>query len=630
MLPSDLFGRLLEPLLKHARQIAAKVRIVSSWLSLRMRGMTSRVRKSLLSFRSALGHRRVRRALTKFLSSTMPGRQPTVASMCILVPIPGINPCLLTRPELYLDSGMLDRHYRETTTPLGAIDPRWGSRFSRKVAKSIAVRFGKACNKDLQIDPSLATKAWFFAIWAEVCVAIPARHLARRLVRLAGKDLIIIPLASTKFKYLGYWDANEIEPFYLAAALSRLGARVVFALTDRDPVPAPQLPDSLVLEFSPHWLCFPKTTAMEPEPIAEKSQPVLVPAGIRGVERFLASRSRPLTIEATFAAPLNFDAGLTPGEPRAPAVTVHFKKKLLTGRQGDVAIFCAQSDAARFVELLVSIVGEPTRAAAERANYLVERHCITEAYVCDHLFFESAVMAHAVRERGGEVILLPHSSNAVHTEMYEQGEVSRIHCTTSSAATTWATRLPDVPSEVNSQFMFKPCSEPRHLTPSFSLTVVIIGGAHDLGRMPLLDRRLHEQSYRDFFRGLRFLEPEIRVLFKPKWIWETGPWLREIVGADIEFEEISIPPSDLDEPNMIYVTISFGSTALLEGLSRGIPCMIVRDFPVEDYTGINSPSVPIGDVETIIAQIRQCQDSCELNALTRRELAWYEQETNFP
>ena len=70
-----------------------------------------------------------------------------------------------------------------------------------------------------------------------------------------------------------------------------------------------------------------------------------------------------------------------------------------------------------------------------------------------------------------------------------------------------------------------------------------------------------------------------------------------IVGPDIEFEEISTHPSEIDEPNMIYLTISFGSTALLEGLGRGIPCMIVRDFPVEDYTGIDSTSVPIGDAQ---------------------------------
>ena len=404
---------------------------------------------------------------------------------------------------------------------------------------------------------------------------------------------------------------------------------MIFALTDREAVHTAELADSLTLEFSPHWLCFPKTTALEPQPTT-KEQAVLVPAGIRGIGRFLAGRSKPFTIDATFAEPLNVDAGLTPGESQAPTLTVHFKKKLLIGGKKATAVFCVQSELPPLLDVLASIVGKSTRAAADRAKYLVERHAMTEAYVCDHLFFESAAMAHAVRASGGKVVLLPHSSNAVHSEMYERDEISRIRCSTTSAATTWATRFPDVPLEVNSHYMLKPCSQPRRLTPSCPLTVVVIAGAHVLGRMPLLDRHLHEQSYRRLVRGLHLLEPPVRVLFKAKSVWENGPWLREAIGPGIEFEEISTHPSEIDEPNMIYLTVSFGSTALLEGLGRGIPCMIVRDFPVEDYTGINSTSVPIGDAPTIIAQIKQCQDPYELNALTRRELTWYARETKFP
>ena len=80
---------------------------------------------------------------------------------------------------------------------------------------------------------------------------------------------------------------------------------------------------------------------------------------------------------------------------------------------------------------------------------------------------------------------------------------------------------------------------------------------------------------------------------------------------------------------MIYVTVSYGSTALLEGLSRGIPCMIVREVPVEDYTEIDPAFAPIGTVEEIVAQIKRCADPAEYDALTRRELAWYARETTF-
>jgi hypothetical protein len=68
---------------------------------------------------------------------------------------------------------------------------------------------------------------------------------------------------------------------------------------------------------------------------------------------------------------------------------------------------------------------------------------------------------------------------------------------------------------------------------------------------------------------------------------------------------------------------------LLEGLSRGIPCMIVREVPVEDYTDIDPAFAPIGNVEEIVAQIERCKDPVEYDALTQRELIWYAQETDF-
>lgn len=85
----------------------------------------------------------------------------------------------------------------------------------------------------------------------------------------------------------------------------------------------------------------------------------------------------------------------------------------------------------------------------------------------------------------------------------------------------------------------------------------------------------------------------------------------------------------IERPNLIYVTVSFGSTALLEGLSRGIPCMIVREFPIEDYTGIDPKFIPVADVKAIVDQIAQCRDLGKLEALARRELAWYARETRF-
>ena len=57
--------------------------------------------------------------------------------------------------------------------------------------------------------------------------------------------------------------------------------------------------------------------------------------------------------------------------------------------------------------------------------------------------------------------------------------------------------------------------------------------------------------------------------------------------------------------------------------------MIVRDFPIEDYTGLDPVSFPIGSVEHILEEISRCCDPAYMAGLTKRELEWYARETKF-
>ena len=122
----------------------------------------------------------------------------------------------------------------------------------------------------------------------------------------------------------------------------------------------------------------------------------------------------------------------------------------------------------------------------------------------------------------------------------------------------------------------------------------------------------------------------IRFVCKAKPPWESIEWLQSLVGPAAVLRETREAPTAIDLPNLVYVSVSFGSTALLEGLSRGIPCMIVREIPVEDYTAIGPDYFPVGSVETILARLRECQAPLVLRAMTEAQLAWYARETHFP
>jgi hypothetical protein len=533
----------------------------------------------------------------------------------------------LTRADLILDGAMLARHYATLPNPLGAIDPRWGSRFSQSVAKRMARRLARKAADRWGLDERLIARAWFFTVWTELCFLIPARRLARHLARIAHGELIIIPLRSTDLRYFSYWGDNDLEPFFLAWELRRIGAPALLCLISPPGSAADEkLSESLTFNFRAHEIWRPSATIAEPS--EARGPAALAPAVLRGYQRLLHEQPRGLRVGSAYARVL-CDVTLLSGDSALPDIVLDCHARYLRGVSEHISVFSPRTGAFRLDEFFVERLAVTTEFAANRALELVDRYRLIEAYVSDHLLFESAIIADAVRARGGKVFLWPHSANACHTLMYEEGEVAAICCATNSAARAWSVRLPRAPCRVRSELILQPCNAPRSSTIGAPITVVVFAGAHALRRMPLVERRGHEGSYRRLFQSLADLRPQVRTLFKPKGIWEPTEWLKGVLGASAPIEETSQTAFELAEPNMIYVTVSYGSTALLEGLSRGIPCMIVREVPVEDYTDIDPGFSPIGTVEEIVAHIKRCADPAEYDALARRELAWYARETSF-
>jgi hypothetical protein len=556
-------------------------------------------------------------------SKSGPGRSGYDPSFDVICFPPTYDPKRLTHPELILDQETLARHYASVPNLLGAIEPRWGSRFSLSIAKRIVRRLARHAAGRLDLDRSLIEKAWFFSVWTEVCTLIPARRLARHLARLAQGELILIPIRSTDIRCLSYWGENGLEPFYLSAALRRLGAKPLLWLTNPVVIADEPPPQSLTLQFSLDPGMWPRAAWPAPTGLGGVA---LALAGVRGYARLLSQHPLGLKIGTVFRRTLP-DATLLVDCAPLPKIALTCEARQIGRQEERIFIYSPRNDELRLDDQFVALIGATSKSAAQRASDLANEFELNEAYVCDHLFFESALIAHAVRARGGAVFLWPHSSNAAHALMYEEGDVAAVRCTTNSSARVWSGRLPDTLCVVQSDLILQPCAGPRASTPGDPLTIVVFASVHALLRMPFVDRRGHEDSYRRLFRALKDMAPQVRILFKPK--WESTEWLRGVLGPSIVFEETNSTALELDEPNMIYMTVSYGSTALLEGLGRGIPCMIVREAAVEDYTGIDPAFVPITTVEDVVAQVERCKNPADYDALTRRELIWYAQETNF-
>lgn len=82
----------------------------------------------------------------------------------------------------------------------------------------------------------------------------------------------------------------------------------------------------------------------------------------------------------------------------------------------------------------------------------------------------------------------------------------------------------------------------------------------------------------------------------------------------------------IDLPNMLFVSISMGSSALLEGLSRGIPGLVVRDFPVRDYTTLDGEAFPTGTVGKMLKRVAACCKPGGYERLLEHEMKYYATE----
>jgi hypothetical protein len=238
-----------------------------------------------------------------------------------------------------------------------------------------------------------------------------------------------------------------------------------------------------------------------------------------------------------------------------------------------------------------------------------------EAHVCDHLFLQSAVVSHAVKECGGTVTLWPHSANASQWNFRCASGFDRIVVVRRATAAKWEGRFREKPVEIVPELLFPHGRAPAAIDPAVPLTVIVIGGACYLSLLPLFNVPAHCRTYRRFFALGDVFADRARVLFKPK--LESPAWLAEVLGRDIGETPIETRRVvDLNHPNMILVTIDNGSTSMLEGIACGIPGIVVCEQEV----------VPTGDAEFAWEAIGRCRDAGHYSALIEKQRQWLNDE----
>lgn len=523
---------------------------------------------------------------------------------------------------LVLTPERINEYFEAQPRALSALDPKSYNRVSQKLAWRIAKSLSRNVSSSTTEQDAFA-QAWFYTIWTELCTILPIRTLARQIAKEVEEKIVLIPLESLDFDCLRYWHKNALEPLLLAAALQRHGVNIflIHDNLDKHAHEGDNYP-RLAIQPSGPW------PARCPAIDKIAGPGLFVGEGMRNPDKMRAqAQSSPFVSDVPEDSSPETIPCLWDEQNRV--TTIHIPLSL-SGELGWLdlwtPLYGMPSLGRTFMEMFVRF----TATAWNDARTLVAQTQVRHAHICDHLFFTSALIAHATAEAGGKVNVWPHSSNAIHTSFRKPHSVDCSTTITTSGARTWEKSHAANRLAVKSDLMLFKASTLRPFIPAAPIHIVLWGGAHRFGRMPILDQQQHIAAWRNLLHALTALPFGFNIVLKPKPDWECLEWFEDIIKLDDRISITSEHATKIDLPNMIFISVSLGTSAFLEGLGRGIPCMITRPFEVEDYTALDSDHFPIGDVDLIISTLRRCrEDPTFFEKMVEKQVAWFQTETSF-
>jgi hypothetical protein len=555
-----------------------------------------------------------------------------------LYPLPGpnkinllIDECNIVDAKKFAEGqGAILLDEVSTTTELKQLsetDPYFTNRrvleFAEKVAGRVARRMARVLSPSWGAPKDMITEAIHFHLWSELCAILALRRVARVIAARARNKPVLVVLPKMELECLNLWHRNELGPLMLCWALQKRGCQAYLLMKS----PLAGTDPHVVLHASP--LALPPRGDDNCE--VPKGGPIIAPEGMRGLDILLDEIPNASILAGSIVIgelpPLATYYLIGSGYP-ATNVRIRFTKTPLNDFY-QLKQYSAEWPKDPLTFYFDGILGPHFPAMVERAYSLVAKAAITEAYVCDHLFLGSAILAHTVKERGGSVILWPHSANPSHVVERDGKYFDKIVVVTQEAKKSWKRLFPDKPITIQPRCMLPQQRRPREFKPSEPLTVVVFGGAHFLGGLPLLRIESHLETFRRFFSLGQSEAKAVCLKFKSKEgveMNETAAWFSNNVMQGVEIETRAA--TQLDYPNMIFLTIGCGSTALLEGIACAVPCMIVREHDVEEYVDINNDVVPIGDVDFIWELIKRCQNPNYYKKLLKAQINWLSGETS--
>lgn len=489
-------------------------------------------------------------------------------------------------------------------------------------ARAWADRYGAKYAAPPHLPAETLADALLANIHHESAVFVPMKRLAAELAARAGGAggaPIVIEMPDLSPGYLGGYLHGSFDLAVLYLELLDLGCNAFLChLEPEAPRRAPA-----VFQFLPKWRSIKALVEVVEDPAPHRR--ALVPAGIRRVGR-LADRLDDLIVYESGSVVKDFayDRSINQDFPVVAGARLHPQPDDLLPvflfpltRTGRINGHDLRGDKRRRTRAAIEI-GEPIggtwpqwlhRATSPLLEFIAQRAAtdvaergVVEANIGDHFFAESVIVGDAVRRAGGKVVLWPHSTNPVHVHQRRADSFDEVHAVTHTGSEIWRAAFPDKVVAHSPDSMLTP-SPARSFDPAFPVSLVFFGGRSTLGDMPILDTKAHRELYRKLFAALAELRAThpVDVYFKPRGLTgEHEQWLFQTVGKTAAWKPVYQHPLRLELPNMVFASVSMGTSALIEGMARGIPGLIVREFAVRDYVTLSEDTFPIVPTEKAV------------------------------
>lgn len=504
---------------------------------------------------------------------------------------------------------------------------------ARKWADDFGARFASPPH----LPAETLSDAVMVNVYHESASFVPMQRLADELTARAAGEPVLIEVLGTELGYLEGYASGDFDLVFLYFALLERGANAFLARIETESVGRA----TETVRFVPKW-----RSVMAALDVVEDPAPhtrAIVPAGIRRVVPLVEELDDVVVYQSgSVVKEFAYDRSIEQQYPIHATARLHPEESVLQTFEYPLARVARLTgrdlgDAGGNVKGSVE-VGEPLggtwpewlhRATSPLLEHLartaaadVERRGVTEAHIGDHLYAESVIVGDTVRRAGGRVIVWPHSTNPVHVDLRRADSFDEVHAVTHSGAEAWRRAFPDKVVHHSADSMLSP-SPPRAFEPGKPVSLVIFGGRSTLGNMPTLDTAAHRELYVRLFdelAGLREHHP-VDVYFKPRGLTgEHEHWLFQTVGKTAGWKPIYQHSLRLELPNMVFASVSMGTSALIEGLTRGIPGFVVREFPVRDYTTLDAEAFPILPATEAMELLAKATTADGYDELVAREL----------